>query len=84
MIIDNDATGIEQARQQMAVARSYRPFCATWFAAKIDGEWMIFDTVGKLTKYIRKAQSIHPNILHGQKTDSYANRQFRKAFQEAR
>lgn len=80
MHIDNDTTGFEQAYTKLMRFKSFRPFCSTWFAVKIDGEWGCYDTVGKVTRVMRSAESVCPSIIYGQESGkAYATAQFRKA-----
>lgn len=83
MIIDKDNSGYEQAHAELMRYKSYRPFCSTWFAIKVNGEWQMFSAVRGVTQAIRSADKVCPEIIYGQKVDSYARTAFRKAFMEA-
>ena len=83
MVLDNDTTGIEQAQIELQRAKSYKPFTSFW-AAKINGKWHVYNAIGGITRELRKCETACPTILHGQNVGkAYAVRALRKAFTEA-
>ena len=83
MVLDSDTSGIEAAQIDLQHAKSYKPFTSYW-AAKIDGEWAVYNAIGGITRELRKCETACPTILHGQNVGkAYAVRALRKAFAEA-
>jgi hypothetical protein len=83
MILDNDTSGIEDAQRNLANVKASKPFTSYW-AAKIDGEWAVYNAMGGITRAVRKCETACPTILHGQNVGkAYAVRALRKAFAEA-
>lgn len=82
MKLDNDTSGIEKAQADLAAIKNSKPFTSYW-AAKIDGKWHIYNAIRGITGDLRKCEAACPIILHGQEVGkAYAIKALRKAFKE--